>query len=125
MGFELALYAVVCNGIGSHCLGHAAIRIGFPYWTNKAILVHKPTNLLMIHSDPNVQQPHMYSTYTFVVAAEFEGFDDQLKVLPILDFAFGTLVTVPEPVVIAGSGDPGDRTQVLDGESIICLLKEF
>jgi hypothetical protein len=67
----------------------------------------------------------MYSTYTFVVAAEFEGFDDQLKVLPILDFAFGTLVTVPEPVVIAGSGDPGDRTQVLDGESIIWLLKEF
>lgn len=125
MAFELALYAVVCNYIGSHRPGHAAIRIGLPYWTHKAILVHKSTNLLVIHSDPNVQQPHMYSTYAFVVATEFEGFDDQLKIFPILDFAFGTFFTILEPVVIAGSGDPGDRTQVLDGEGVIWLLKEF
>jgi hypothetical protein len=93
MLLEFTLYTVIGNYIRPHSLGHTTVWVGFSDRTHKAIFMHEPADLLVINSDTHMQKPHVYASHTFVVSAEFEGFQDQLKIFVIPSSSFSSLST--------------------------------
>ena len=48
--------------------------------------MHQPPNLLMVHPDPGMKEPHMYPHDTFGITPKVVGISDQHKIELVLRF---------------------------------------
>ena len=113
MFFELSFYTIICNSICFKCLCHSSIRICFSCRTEKMIFVHQASYFLMIHTNAHVQQAHINSPDTFIIATELICLQNKLKIQIITNFCFSRTVIGRKITVIPGSGNPCQRTEFL------------
>ncbi len=99
---------------GRNGLGHAAVWIGFPYRLLQIELLHQLLDLLYVHDDSHVEEPHMDPSGAFVIASEAVSLQDQGELLLVsIGAAFpGRLACTPG--VVTGPGDSGNFAELPD-----------
>lgn len=99
---------------GRDGLGHATVWMSFPYWTFQIELSHQPPDFLHVHDDSHVEEPHMDPSGAFVVAPEAVSLQDQIEILLVCISAVVSGRLACTPVVVSGSGDPGNLAKLSD-----------
>ena len=109
---KLPLHKVFRRVVRPDRLLHPPVRICLADRTDKTEFLHQPPDLLSVHPDAGMQQPHMNAAHAFGVTTKPVSLQNLLEIRRILCLPRGSLLLGDKPRIIAGTGNARDLTQL-------------